>query len=403
MIACFLTPVYLLVNSYILWRLLQWLQICHTLFSHPLIQIGIILLYVLLASSPLTSFLIKHPSWLQRLLKHMNNYYLGMLLYTILILLVTELLRMTLNYVFHASWIESSLAGLLMGILCISFVILIILLGGIRARQLQTTHYEITIPKSLSSQRDSLKVILLADTHFGYSVGTKTADLLAKKINEEHPDLICFAGDIFDNHFDAIRDPASIQKALRSFQSTYGTYACWGNHDLEEPILAGFTFQKTASPKEDPRMTRFLKESGITLLEDKSVLIDQQFYLIGRHDPSRSKKLKISRKEPDDLLKPLDSSKPLIVLDHQPKQLQKLSKAGADLDLCGHTHDGQLFPGNLLTSIRWKNSCGYHKYRQMHSIVTSGVGIWGPNMRVGTTGEICVIHIHFLPEDPHSA
>lgn len=86
------------------------------------------------------------------------------------------------------------------------------------------------------------------------------------------------------------------------------------------------------------------------------------------------------------------------MLDHEPRELQELAEAGVDLDLCGHTHDGQMFPGNLITSLSWENSCGYLKKGEMHNIVTSGVGVFGPNMRVGTKSEICGVEVRFLPE-----
>ena len=88
-------------------------------------------------------------------------------------------------------------------------------------------------------------------------------------------------------------------------------------------------------------------------------------------------------------------SKQIFVIDHEPGELQELADAGADLDLCGHTHDGQMFPGNILTAMMWENACGYLKKDDMHNIVTSGVGIYGPNMRVGTIAEICSITVHF--------
>lgn len=63
--------------------------------------------------------------------------------------------------------------------------------------------------------------------------------------------------------------------------------------------------------------------------------------------------------------------------------------------MCGHTHDGQLFPGNILTKVVWENGCGYLKKGDMHSVVTSGLGVWGPDMRVGTKSEITEINIKF--------
>ena len=77
------------------------------------------------------------------------------------------------------------------------------------------------------------------------------------------------------------------------------------------------------------------------------------------------------------------------------RRLKELADAGVDLDLCGHTHDGQMFPGNLTVRMMWENACGYKKKGNMHNIVTSGVGIFGPNMRIGTIAEICSIDVVF--------
>ena len=82
-------------------------------------------------------------------------------------------------------------------------------------------------------------------------------------------------------------------------------------------------------------------------------------------------------------------------MDHEPKELKQLSEAGADLDLSGHTHDGQIFPGNLVTGMMWENSCGYKKIGNMNSVVTSGAGVWGPPLRVGTKSEVCQITVRF--------
>lgn len=83
------------------------------------------------------------------------------------------------------------------------------------------------------------------------------------------------------------------------------------------------------------------------------------------------------------------------MIDHEPRELEALADAGVDLDLCGHTHDGQMFPGNIITALMWENSYGYLKVGEMHNIVTSGVGVFGPFMRVGTKSEICVIDVKF--------
>ncbi|MFR0789531.1 MAG: hypothetical protein ACLSHW_01825 [Lachnospiraceae bacterium] len=105
---------------------------------------------------------------------------------------------------------------------------------------------------------------------------------------------------------------------------------------------------------DDPRMWDFLESANIRLLNDETVLIDNWFYLTGRKDPSRCRKMSDTRKEPDQLTASLDKTLPIIFMDHQPGQLDEVAAAGADLDLCGHTHDGQLFPLNIITGLVWE-------------------------------------------------
>ena len=196
-----------------------------------------------------------------------------------------------------------------------------------------------------------------------------------EKINAEEPDVVVIAGDIFDNEYDAIYEPDRVADLLAGLKSRYGTYACYGNHDLDEKILAGFTFETKEERIADRRFGEFLDRAKIHLLEDDD----------------RIRKTQETRDTPSELLTGLDQSLPVFVIDHQPSELTELAEAGADLDLGGHTHDGQLFPGNILTGLMWENACGMKKVGDMYSIVTSGVGLWGPPMRIGTKAEVVII------------
>ena len=140
-------------------------------------------------------------------------------------------------------------------------------------------------------------------------------------------------------------------------------------------------------------MKKFLEDSNIHILEDESVLINDQFYVIGRKDASLTEKIHETRKAPAQLTEKLNRDKPIIMIDHQPKELQELADAGVDLDLCGHTHNGQTFPGNFTIKLMWENPCGLLSKDNMTNITTSGSGVWGPAMRIGTDSEICSINI----------
>ena len=104
-----------------------------------------------------------------------------------------------------------------------------------------------------------------------------------------------------------------------------------------------------------------------------SILIDDSFYVYGRPDYSKLGRDIDKRKKPNEVTEDLDSSKPIIVLDHQPRELEQLALANVDLDLSGHTHNGQMFPSNIFIKLIWKNAHGLLKVNNMYSIVTSGI------------------------------
>ena len=395
MIAIYLSPIYLLLNLYILRWAYLWMGTCHSILRTLGFRLIFAVIYVLLSTSLLTGFLIKNPKSLHRMLKITGNYFLGIFLYTLVIILLADFGRILLKYVFHASWIHSRTAFTVAGAICALLILLLSACGIFHAKYIKTTSYDVIINKTIP-ERTSMKVVLLADTHFGYNAGVLHARELVRKINKQKPDLVCIAGDIFDNEYDAIRNPEKLEKTLRGIKSTYGVYACWGNHDLNEEILAGFTFKHKGedfSDIKDSRMKKFLENSNIHILEDESVLINDQFYVIGRKDASLTEKIHETRKAPARLTEKLDRDKPIIMIDHQPKELQELADAGVDLDLCGHTHDGQTFPGNFTIKLMWENPCGLLSKDNMTNITTSGAGVWGPAMRIGTDSEICSINI----------
>lgn len=394
MVALFLAPVYILINFYVVRWMIRWMSACHRLFRTTLFRATYIGIYIFLATALLTGFLIKKPAGLHRILKHIGNYFLGTFIYILLVIALVDLGRLILKYIFHASFIGYRSTFVITGLICTLLIISLSAYGIIHVTKIKTTPYEIHVEKTVEGM-DSLKIVLLADTHFGYSIGTAQAKRIVNKINGENPDVVCIAGDIFDNEYDAISNPDELKEILKEIKSKYGVYACWGNHDLNEPILAGFTFDGKENDYNDPRMKEFLTDAGIHLLNDEAALIDDKFYIVGRRDYSRCHKVEGSRKTPAQLTESLDQSKPIIFIDHQPKELSETADAGVDLDLCGHTHDGQIFPGNLFIHLFWENSCGYLQKGNMHNIVTSGAGIWGPNMRVGTNSEICSITVDF--------
>lgn len=394
MFAFFLAPVYILINVYVIHRIILWMEACHYIFQSLFFRVLFILIYILLSTSILTGFLIKKPKTLHRILKKTGNYFLGTFFYIAFTIIFMDIGRIILKYGFHSSWIDNREAFIISGGVCFLIIAALSIHGVAHTWHLKTTKYHISIPKK-AGNISSLKIVLVADTHFGYEIGHIHARQLADTINKENPDIVLFAGDIFDNDYNAIQYPNSIKNSLKSIRAKYGVYACWGNHDLNEPVLAGFTFRSSLPYYNDFRMSKLLNDANIHILDDDSVLINDSFYIIGRKDISRAEKMNEIRKTPDQLTQKLDRSKPLILIEHQPKNLSEMADAGFDISLCGHTHNGQIFPCNLLLHLFWENPSGCMKKKNMYNIVTSGAGIWGPAMRIGTENEICSITVSF--------
>ncbi len=432
MTAIFLAPVYILVNVYIFWRVTGWLKV-----GFPALQTrgGILAsaaVYSFFALSFLIAFLMPPQAAACRVMKQIGNYWLGVLLYMILIIVVADVVRLVLLHILHIDREKLCTPRVrrIVGRACMALILAVSVLGVVNAGIVRTTPYEITVNKQ-AGKMDSLKVVLAADLHLGYNIGVRQMQKMVEKINEQDADLVVFAGDIFDNEWEAVEKPDEIAGILRGIRSKYGVYACYGNHDVEEPILAGFTFGGSESKQSSAEMDSFLEQANIKLLRDEGVLIDGSFYLYGRPDAQRpgaaaaaaaagaeanegtaqaasaqtvsgqspqnqtAGASEYTRLTPAEITQDMDKSKPILVIDHQPRELTELAAAGVDVDLCGHTHDGQMFPANIIVNLTWKNSYGYLKEGQMHNIVTSGVGLFGPNMRVGTKAEICPIAIRF--------
>ena len=356
MLAVYLSPIYIIANSYLLIRLHRWLGTCNPLFRKTGICVAISLAYVFLVASLLIAFFLPiGPA--RRIMKLISNYWLGILLYLILAVLMADAICFLLFLITKRRLKCRTAAA---GGICAMVVLVLSAWGAYNARIIQVTPYEITVNKD-GGRLENLNVVLAADLHLGYNIGTAHMMQMVDKINEQNADLVVFAGDIFDNEYEALDDPEELIAVLQKIQSKHGVYACYGNHDVEEKILAGFTFGGNKKKESSIQMDEFLERAGIHLLQDEAVLIDDSFYLYGRPDAQRTGRGINMRKTAAELMGELDTEKPVIVIDHEPKELQELADAEVDIDLCGHTHDGQMFPANLITALMWENSYGYLK------------------------------------------
>lgn len=250
------------------------------------------------------------------------------------------------------------LAGLLGGIA------LLLAIGGIHYRHKYREELTLQTEKPLKQR---LTVVLASDLHLGYSNRRAEFSRWVDLINAENPDLVLFAGDVVDIHVRPLEENNFAEEFAR-IQAP--VYTILGNHEY-------------ISGRQDSE--RFFKEAGITLLRDSVARIGD-IAVIGRDDRSNP-----SRKSLADL--DIPSEVFTILLDHQPYNLEQAEESGIDFQFSGHTHRGQFWPLSWVTDAMYEKSWGSHRRGGTAYYVSSGLGIWGPKIRIGSRSEYLVLHI----------
>ena len=226
--------------------------------------------------------------------------------------------------------------------------------------------------KSLKPLPREYRAVMLSDLHLGYHNPRHELARWVDMINAEKPDFILVAGDIIDGSM----RPLLEEKMAEEFHRLKApVYACLGNHEY----YAG-----------EPRAQQFYKDAGIHLLIDEAATIDSSIVIVGRDDRTNMR-----RKPVKDLVNGLVNvqSPYIIVLDHQPYNLDRSEAAGVDFQLSGHTHRGQVWPISWITDHIYECSWGSHQRGSTQYYVSSGIGIWGGKFRIGTQSEYVVATI----------
>ena len=248
--------------------------------------------------------------------------------------------------------------------------VLVVVFGAINHRVLRAHEYRIEIPRRSSTARD-LTIVFMADLHFRDLTSDRFLEELTAKVNAQKPDLILVGGDMLEGDRRE-EDTGRYERAFRGMTSKYGIYGVPGNHERFNRMGTG----------------GFLERAGITLLQDQVAAIDDALALVGRKD-SRSRE----RESVAKLMAAARRDLPVILLAHRPTEFAEARAAGVDIQLSGHTHNGQLFPVNLITRWEYDLSWGHLEKGGAHLIVTSGVQGWGPPVRTVGASEIVVIHL----------
>ena len=317
------------------------------------------------------------PSPVSAALIWAGSYWFGAILYFILALVFLDLLRLTNAIV---PWFPSSVntgypvvkAWLAGGIALV--VVLLLGAGTINALHPKIHRMTVTLPKTLEGAQ-SMSIAVASDVHLGTLIGRGRLQNLVETVNDLEPDLILLPGDIVDEDLGPVIRQ-NLGAMLGQLHARYGVYAVTGNHEYIGGVDAA---------------CEYLREHGVTFLRDSVVRLNNGLIVAGREDLSIRQFKGHGRTPLARLLAGIDASHPLILMDHQPIRLNEAAESKVDLQLSGHTHDGQLWPLTYITRAVYQLSRGYMRIGQTHYYVSSGFGTWGPPARLGNRPEVVFI------------
>ena len=217
---------------------------------------------------------------------------------------------------------------------------------------------------------EPMKIAVVSDLHLGTFFGNNQLDKLNAIVKEHQPDAVIIAGDIMDDDM-VMYKKLDMGKHLEAIKTEYGTYVTMGNHDNDAQAIVDE-----------------VRKSGVNTLLDESITLSNGVTLVGRKDNTDKNRAKTV-----DLLKDVDTTNPVILIDHQPTDINTHKDLDIDIQLSGHTHHGQLWPLNYITSRMYVLDYGYANINGRHFFTSAGYGFWGPPFKTTARSEVLLITI----------
>jgi uncharacterized protein len=366
--------IYSLVNIYIFvkgYTALPFLQNYRLVYSIACFLIAAIFIAAKFLES-------KHSSVITDILNILGGFWLAFMLYGFLFFFLSDIIQLILRIpgIISGEKILLFRKWSFVTILILSFFL--ITGGFINALIPAIKEYDITINKP-AGEIKSLRIAAVSDIHLGSIIRKRSMKKLSAMLKEMHPDMVLLLGDIIDGEI----GPVLRDDLLQYFsypKSGDSLFAITGNHEF----IGGAN-----------RTIPYIESKGIRVLKDEMVTLPGGIQLIGRLDRDSRRFWGKERRSLDDLMKEADTSRAIILLDHQPFHLDEPARKGVDLQLSGHTHNGQMWPLNYVTSRIYELSYGYLKKGKTQFIVSSGYGLWGPRVRSGSRSEVLLLNIRF--------
>ena len=299
------------------------------------------------------------PVTLSTIFYEVGNTWLLAFLYLLLIFLIADIA--VLCHLLPKPLLRDNLVGLLS---VLGIVAVILILGGMQYHHKYREELTITTTKPIEKP---LTIVLASDLHIGYHNRKAELSRWVNLINAEKPDLVLIGGDIIDRSLRPVNE-GNYAEEFRRIEAPI--YTVLGNHEYFSNVVEA---------------ERFFKEAGIVLLKD-SVAHFKGIDIIGRNDRTALRRASVKT-----LSKGTQGF--TILLDHQPYHLEEAEQAGIDFQFSGHTHRGQVWPISWITDALYEKSWGFHQRGNTRYYISSGLGIWGPKIRIGTRSEYLVLHV----------
>jgi predicted MPP superfamily phosphohydrolase len=259
-------------------------------------------------------------------------------------------------------------------LLAIAAAVVLGIVGMIVARQSARVR-KVTVPVAgLDASLDGIQIAVVADLHAGVLVDAAEVNRRVDEIQALEPDLVLIPGDIVDHPPGRMADVAT---ALSRLRAPLGVFASTGNHEyivgVEESLA-------------------FLRGAGLRVLVNERVEVPGGLVIAGIADAS-APRFGGEILSLETVLGADAKVRPVILLSHTPgtKAVEAAAAAGADLQLSGHSHGGQIWPFRVLTGLVWRYHHGLYAVGDRFQLTTCGIGWWGPPMRLGAPPEIVLV------------
>ncbi len=267
-----------------------------------------------------------------------------------------------------------------------AFAVTAVITGYAYVNMHRVTVADYTIQTKKPIREQGYRVVFLSDLHFGTTMDLEKLQDYCEQMEQKQPDLVVLGGDIVDEKT-SLQEVEEAFGALAKISSTFGTFYVYGNHDKGR-------YSNTCDFTES-QLAQTIEDSGIVILEDDAVLLNEELSITGRRDRSDGSRTGGFRNASADLIKELPPTAFHMLADHQPRDMEENASAGYDLMLSGHTHAGQMWPVGLVTELFDKGTVNYGQksFGDLQLIVSSGIAGWGYPLRTGKHSEYVVISI----------